>query len=87
MKCKNGSRSFFRNAGCESFPCHEIGDPDNFNCMFCFCPLYAFGDKCGGNFSYTPRGVKNCINCAIPHERRNYDHILGKVREFYGFNK
>ena len=44
--------SFFRNQECEFFPCHKTDDPDNFNCLFCYCPLYALKDKCGGNFTY-----------------------------------
>ena len=42
--------SYFSNKECEYFPCHKGADPENFNCLFCYCPLYALGDKCGGNF-------------------------------------
>lgn len=59
--------SFFTNRSCEYFPCHEGVDESEFNCMFCYCPLYTLGPECGGNFSYTERGRKNCKNCAIPH--------------------
>lgn len=38
--------SFFSNKECEYFPCHQGADPENFNCLFCYCPLYALGDKC-----------------------------------------
>ena len=31
---------FFSHKQCEYFPCHKTDDPDNFNCLFCFCPLY-----------------------------------------------
>ena len=37
--------SFFSNKECEYFPCHQGADPENFNCLFCYCPLYALGDK------------------------------------------
>ena len=40
--------AFFSNKECEYFPCHAGADPENFNCLFCYCPLYALGDKCGG---------------------------------------
>ena len=60
--------SFFCNAECEYFPCHKTNDPENFNCLFCYCPLYALGDQCGGNFTYTENGVKDCSNCMIPHK-------------------
>ena len=48
--------SFFSHKNCEFFPCHKTDDPDNFNCLFCYCPLYALGDKCGGNFTYAYGG-------------------------------
>ena len=32
-------QSFFQNKACKSFPCHKIENPDDFNCLFCFCPL------------------------------------------------
>ena len=43
--------SYFSHKKCEYFPCHKNADPDDFNCLFCYCPLYALGDKCGGEFS------------------------------------
>ena len=59
--------SFFQNRACDYFPCHEGVAEDEFNCLFCYCPLYALGPDCGGNFSYTERGRKNCKGCALPH--------------------
>ena len=41
---------FFQHRQCEFFPCHETEDEENFNCLFCYCPLYALGEGCGGNF-------------------------------------
>ena len=43
---------FFQNKKCEYFPCHKTKNEEDFNCLFCYCPLYALGDKCGGNFKY-----------------------------------
>ena len=60
--------SFFQNRACEHFPCHEGVDPDSFNCLFCYCPLYALGDACGGDFRYTASGVKDCTGCTILHD-------------------
>jgi len=48
------------------------------NCLFCFCPLYLMGKECGGNFTYTDEGVKDCSNCIIPHTEEGYDYILSK---------
>ncbi len=73
--------SFFSHTKCEYFPCHKTNDPENFNCLFCYCPLYALGDACGGNFLYTESGVKDCSGCGIPHERKNYGYITGKYQE------
>lgn len=70
---------FFQNRECEYFPCHKGVDPEKFSCLFCYCPLYALGDKCGGNFVYTESGIKNCTYCTIPHRRENYDRIMSKM--------
>ena len=32
--------SFFQHTACEFFPCHETAHPEDFNCLFCYCPLY-----------------------------------------------
>ena len=50
--------SFFQHTACEFFPCHETAHPEDFNCLFCYCPLYALGDRCGGNFRYIGDGIK-----------------------------
>ena len=73
--------SFFQHRECEYFPCHATDDPDNFNCLFCYCPLYALGRACGGNFRYTEKGIKDCTNCRIPHERDNYRRITSRYSE------
>ncbi len=74
---KNSS-CYFENTQCEYFPCHKMSG-DYFNCMFCYCPLYALGDKCGGNFSYTLGGIKDCSNCLIPHSQNGYNYISSKI--------
>ena len=50
--------SFFSHKQCEYYPCHEGADAEQFNCLFCYCPLYALGEKCGGNFRITEDGIK-----------------------------
>ena len=76
-----GNYSFFQHTSCEYFPCHKTGHPEDFNCLFCYCPLYALGRKCGGNFHYTDRGVKDCSGCMVPHRRENYAYVTGRYRE------
>ena len=73
--------AFFSNKECEYFPCHAGADPENFNCLFCYCPLYALGDKCGGNFRMTEKEIKDCTNCQLPHKAQNYGYVTGKYSE------
>lgn len=73
------SFDFFQNKDCEYFPCHKGTDTENFSCLFCYCPLYALGDQCGGNFTYTDNGIKDCSGCLIPHKRENYPLVCEKM--------
>lgn len=70
---------FFQNKDCEYFPCHKCTDHESFSCLFCYCPLFALGDRCGGNFTYTESGIKDCSACLIPHKRENYGFITERV--------
>lgn len=75
---------FFQNTSCEYFPCHKCADPETFSCLFCYCPLYALGENCGGNFTYLDNGIKDCSNCLRPHKRENFEAIsreMAKVME------
>ena len=69
---------FFQNTDCEFFPCHKVSDTGSFNCLFCYCPLYALGKNCGGNFSYTENGIKDCTDCLIPHREGGYQYVIDK---------
>ncbi len=75
--------NFLATKSCEYFPCHRTVDEENYNCIFCYCPLYAMGRDCGGNFLYLDNGVKDCSGCMVPHKRENYDHMMEKLMEFY----
>ena len=72
------STCFFRNIDCEYFPCHRIADAENFNCMFCYCPLYHMAD-CPGTPEMLPNGIKDCTNCTLPHT--DYDRVIQKLME------
>ena len=72
---------FFCNRECVYFPCHKGVDPEHFNCLFCYCPLYALGERCGGNFRYTDKGIKDCSGCPVPHIPENYAHIIRRFSE------
>lgn len=69
--------SYFRNTECEYYPCHKT-ENEFFNCLFCYCPLYVLGEDCGGNFTFTPQGIKDCSNCLIPHSEGGYLHVMSK---------
>ena len=70
---------FVQNRQCEYFPCHEGVAAEDFNCLFCYCPLYALGDRCGGSFTYTESGIKDCSRCIRPHCRGNYGKIMARM--------
>ena len=72
---------FFQNKECEYFPCHTGASPETFSCLFCYCPLYALGDRCGGNFTYLKNGIKDCSNCLRPHRRENYQSIVDGMEQ------
>lgn len=69
---------FFSHKDCEFFPCHHVKDLEQFNCLFCYCPLYALGDRCGGRFKYTETGIKDCSDCVIPHSPAGYGYVMEK---------
>ena len=71
--------TYFSNCSCKYFPCHKGADPNDFNCLFCFCPLYPLGDRCGGHFVYLPNGCKDCSHCLYPH--LNYGSLLTRYQE------
>ncbi|MCL1998052.1 MAG: cysteine-rich small domain-containing protein [Turicibacter sp.] len=70
---------FFNNNKCEYFPCHEAEESE-FNCLFCYCPLYLLGDRCGGAFKDTS-GIKDCSDCLLPHIPEHYDTVVAKLTE------
>lgn len=72
---------FFQNKECEFFPCHSGANPETFSCLFCYCPLYALGENCGGSYRYTENGIKDCTYCLKPHRRENYSDITAKVSD------
>lgn len=69
---------FFQNKKCEYFPCHKTNNPENFNCMFCYCPLYQY--ECKGQYTTLENRIKDCSNCTIPHY--NYDYIISRLKEY-----
>jgi Zn-finger protein len=77
MRDKKADCTFFSNVECEYWPCHGLEDQ---NCLFCYCPLYAF--DCGGNFTLT-HGVKDCSACLKVHEAGGYEFVTRELRRRY----
>lgn len=77
---------FVQNKKCEFFPCHDVKDKENFNCLFCYCPLYVLKEDCGGDFSYK-NGKKDCSKCTIPHTKEGYDHVMSKIKHIIDMAK
>ena len=73
--------AFFQNTACEFFPCHKTEHPEKFSCLFCYCQLYALGPRCGGNFSYNEKGIKDCSGCLFPHRPENYGRVTARFSE------
>ena len=72
---KNCSK-YFANKDCEYYPCHK--DLEDFNCLFCYCPLY-LSEHCPGNPTYIEcegKIIKCCDECTFPHKPENYDTII-----------
>ncbi len=65
----NGHYRFVQNTKCEYFPCHKVLDTEEFNCLFCFCPLY-WKDDCGGKYKLL-EGFKDCSDCSFPPKKKN----------------
>lgn len=74
---------YFSNKECEYYPCHNIDE--EFNCLFCYCPLYNH-PNCEGNFKLIEnenKKVKDCSNCTFPHIYKNYDKVINKLRDMH----
>ena len=84
---KKNDCTYFKNTDCKYFPCHKASPEADFNCLFCYCPLYALGDRCGGKFIYLEDGTKDCSGCMIPHSAGGYDYVLGKYSDIAALAK
>jgi Zn-finger protein len=75
---------FFSNSSCEYFPCHTQTDKENFNCLFCFCPLYFLPD-CGGSPLYIKGKTKDCSHCPHVHTADGFDFVIGRLEQLNSF--
>ena len=70
--------SFTQHTACEFFPCHKTAHPEDFNCLFCYCPMYSM-PNCPGSKTYIEKNgkkIKVCTDCTFPHRPENYDKII-----------
>jgi Zn-finger protein len=62
---------FFQNKECPFFMCHKGVKEENFNCLFCYCPLIFL--KCPGPYKvFTDKNGfvrKDCTDCKLPHNK------------------
>ena len=78
-KMKNSSK-FFCNKEYEYFPCHKGIADEEFNCLFCYCPLYKI-DDCGGSHTFIgAKKIKDCLYCTLPHKPESYDYIIRNLQ-------
>lgn len=73
----------FTNEKCEYFPCHKGVDKEDFNCLFCYCPLFLLGRECGGNFAIGEGGIKDCSGCTKPHDKESYSFIMQGMSQVF----
>lgn len=81
MEMENSYR-YFENRACKYFPCHK-GLEEEFNCLFCYCPMYRL-EKCPGNPRYIEKNgkpLKVCTDCTFPHRPENYEKIMEVLRQ------
>ena len=72
--------TWFQNRECEYFPCHKGVREEEFNCLFCYCPLYRH-PNCRGSFVLRD-GIKDCSYCLLPHNGlESYAYIQAKLME------
>jgi len=60
--------------------CHDGVSEDDFNCLFCYCPLYAYSD-CGGSYITLEDGTKDCSRCTKNHDKHSWKFVVNKLRE------
>lgn len=60
----------FKNESCEFFPCHKGVKREDFNCLFCYCPL--MNQECPGPYKVFEdkygRTRKDCSDCTLNHD-------------------
>jgi Zn-finger protein len=69
---------------CKFFPCHKGINPEDFDCTFCYCPIYPCGIKeTGGKWITGNSGdaIWDCTGCNIIHRKDVVKKIKSKIRD------
>lgn len=85
----DASYRFFANKACKFYPCHE--GVEEFNCLFCYCPLYD-RKHCPGMPEYPRMGradimngqkrtARLCEKCTFPHVPEHFDTIMQLLKK------
>ena len=72
------SYKFFQNRDCQFFPCHDNIAEEEFNCLFCYCPVYFV--KCPGDYKRLDDGRKDCMGCTLNHEPRFWEMVQSMMK-------
>lgn len=74
--------SYFSHKNCEFFPCHKGADPENFNCLFCYCPLYALGINAAGISATTKKASRTALTASFPTNGKIMAMSPGSIRNW-----
>ena len=66
--------TWFQNRECEYFPCNKGVREEEFNCLFCYCPLYNIHFFCLCSRMYDK--IKKCLFFHFCHICRNSNDIF-----------
>ena len=79
---KTNNYKVVTNHKCEFFPCHKIEPGIQFNCLFCYCPLYFI--ECPGDYTLLDNGLKDCSQCTIIHRgEEGWEVVIATLNEHY----
>ena len=73
------SYKYFKNTDCKYFPCHK-GLSDDFNCLFCYCPMYSM-PNCPGSKTYIEKNGKKIKVCGVVKDETGEPVIGATVME------
>jgi len=74
---------WFSHKECEFYPCHNVKEGQEQNCLMCYCPLAFL--QCPGNYEVieSPIGVKrkDCSQCTLTHELGGWEVVQNCLKK------